>query len=133
MAPRFVIGHAAVDRQTQEQRGGWFIGHFFEMGDLRKADDLEIKWGIHAAGERNAGSFVANQRATTVSILVAGHFRLNFRDREDSSAINSVDLTEPGQYALWHPGVEHDWQAITDCTVITIRWPSLAGDQVHFG
>lgn len=133
IVPRFVIGHAAMDRKTQEQWGVWFICHFSKVDDLRKAGDLGIQWGIYAAGKRNAGSFVANQRATSASILVAGCFGLNFFDREDSSSVHSVDLLGPSQYALLHPGVEHDWRAIADSPVITIRWPSLAGNQANFG
>jgi hypothetical protein len=75
----FVTGNAAADEATRK-RGGWFIGHFIDAGDIRQSGEVEVKWGIHHAGETNKDGFVADKSAKTMSIMVAGHFRLYFRE-----------------------------------------------------
>lgn len=62
--------------------------------------------------------------ATTLSILIQGRFRLQFHDRE-------VVLCNPGDYALWLPGVPHIWSAEAASTILTVRYPSKAGDSIE--
>lgn len=125
-------GRAAADPTTRG-RGGWFVGHFLPAGDLAHSGDVEVKWGVHPAGDRNAGGFAANRTARTLSVLVAGRFRLRFRDPADPSAVETVELAEAGDYALWDRGVEHDWEAVADSVVLTVRWPSVPRDQTKGG
>lgn len=115
---RILIGNAGVDGAA---RRGWLVGHFAgELGAPNRSDAVEVKWGVHPAGERRATAAV-NATATTLSVLVRGRFRLRFPDRV-------VVLEREGDYALWPPGVAHDWQAEQASIVLTVRWPSLAGD-----
>jgi hypothetical protein len=118
MQTDIVIGNA--HREGSLHRG-WFIGHFMppESGPCATAA-VEVKWGVHAAGEGRS-EWGVNPQATTLSILISGRFQLRFPDQE-------VVLAEPGDYALWLPGVEHTWQAETDSTVLTVRYPSVAGE-----
>ncbi len=109
--------------------GGWFVGHFVP-DEARRSSAVEVKWGVHPAGERNAGGFVANRTATTLSVLVSGAFRLRFRA---GAEVETVDLLAPGQYALWPPGLPHDWEAVADSVVLTVRWPSVPKDQAEAG
>ena len=68
----------AVDEGSQAGRRGWFIGHFLAPWAGPAATDMvEVKWGVHAAGEIKAIEGV-NQTATTMSLLVSGRFRLDF-------------------------------------------------------
>jgi hypothetical protein len=117
------VGNAAIEARPTK---GWFVGQFITGDDLRKTSAVEVKWGVHPAGNRNAGGFVANQTATTVSVLIQGAFRLWFRDGDK---VEQFDLDSPGKYALWLPGVAHNWLAVSDCVVLTVRWPSLPKDQ----
>src|SRR6476646_6412051 len=96
-------GNAATDTT---KTGGWFIGHFINGDPLRQSRDVEVKWGIHPKGQQNHGGFLANKTARTMSVLVSGNFRLRFREND---AIHEVNLDVPGKYALWMPGVPHDW------------------------
>jgi uncharacterized cupin superfamily protein len=114
-----VFGNAGDEGET---RRGWFMGSFLEAGDPRSSDELEIKWGSHEAGEGRA-EWAVNRRATTISILIGGRFRLFFPDRE-------IVLERPGDYALWRPGVPHTWRAEEPCTILTVRWPSIPGDSI---
>ncbi|GGW83344.1 hypothetical protein GCM10010383_09940 [Streptomyces lomondensis] len=34
---------AALDR-------GWILGHFKDVGDPRRSDAVEVKWGVHPRG-----------------------------------------------------------------------------------
>lgn len=109
-------------------RRGWFIGHFIDEDVYRQADDFEVKWGVHLPGEQNV-QYAANKSAKTVSILIRGKFRLLF---QTGSQVEEVLLQNEGDYALWLPGVYHHWiaEGEKETIILTIRWPSVAGDQV---
>jgi hypothetical protein len=114
----------AVDEGSQPGRRGWFIGHFLTPQSSPAANDVvEVKWGVHVAGESKAIEGV-NQSATTLSLLISGRFRLDF-----PSHGRSVTLVRPGDYAVWSPGVSHRWYVLEDAVVITVRWPSRRDDQ----
>jgi hypothetical protein len=117
----------AVDEGSQAGRQGWFIGHFVAPRAGPAATDMvEVKWGVHAAGETKAIEGV-NQTATTMSLLVSGRFRLVFPRHGQS-----VTLARAGDYAVWSPGVSHRWRVLEDAVVITVRWPSRPDDQSEF-
>lgn len=97
---------------------GWMIGHFVDSADVRRSDEVEIKWGVHAAGEQRE-SWQETEHRTTVLLLIRGCFRINL-------AAASTVLTDEGDYAMWGPGIGHSWQAEQDSVVITIRWPSTS-------
>jgi hypothetical protein len=114
LPPRVRSGNAADEGLL---RRGWFLGPFFAPGHPGHAPNVEIKWGVHAAGEvrgpRGRSSW------TTLSVLVQGRFRLQF-DGGD------ILLAHPGDYAVWPPGVDHAWVAEDASTVLTVRWPQQA-------
>src|SRR5262249_28769059 len=45
------LGNANVDAPADR---GWLLGHFKPAADLRHSEDVEIKWGIYAPGDRRA-------------------------------------------------------------------------------
>ena len=111
-----VTGNAARDDSLVR---GWFVGHFIppEKG-LPSTSDVEVKWGTHAFGERRP-EWGSSDVATTLSVLVRGCIRIAFDDGGEAL------LDEPGDYALWSPGVAHRWSIEQDDTVVlTVRWPS---------
>ena len=115
-----VFGNAKLEGAS---RGGWFIGHFINpLEDARYTEELEVKWAVHSEGD-NRTQWAVNHEATTLSILINGRFRLKFEDRE-------IVLSHQGDYVLWRPGISHNWVAESDCTIVTVRWPSLSGDSV---
>lgn len=120
--PEVTVGNAAIDGAGPTR--GWFIGHFIEpWAGPRCTDAVEVKWGVHAAGESRP-RMAMGMVATTLSILVHGVFRVSFLDRE-------VRLTRSGDYVLFPPGVFHGWVAETDSVVMTVRWPSEPGDSIE--
>ncbi|HYC57161.1 MAG TPA: signal peptidase I [Candidatus Binatia bacterium] len=114
----FVSGNCRKDDAGER---GWFVGHFFgDGGDLRFTTDVEVKWATHPAGDTRP-AWSRNRTATTISILISGRFRVSF-------AGGDVVLCEQGDYVLWAAGVPHHWVAEEESTIVTVRWPSLAGD-----
>jgi hypothetical protein len=97
---------------------GWLLGHFMSPGDIRHSTDVEIKWGVHARGDRRA-QWVTGEIRTAVIVLVSGRFRIDFPDR-------SVVLAERGDYVVFK-GVGHSWLAEEESVIVGIRWPSVPG------
>ena len=114
MAEEIYVGNAAANTAAR----GWLLGHFMPPGDPRRSDDVEIKWGVHPAGETRPG-WVTDDPRSMLSVLVSGRFRVDLPDR-------SVVLAEQGDYVVFH-GLNHTWQAEEASVVVSIRWPSLPG------
>jgi quercetin dioxygenase-like cupin family protein len=86
-------------------------------GSVRATPAIEVKWGIHPAGQRRDSWYTQEQR-TTMLLLVSGRFRLEM-------SVGSVILERQGDYVVWGPGIDHSWHAEDDSVVVTVRWPSI--------
>jgi quercetin dioxygenase-like cupin family protein len=118
MADNWYVGNAAIDGKAQR---GWLVGHFLEeTADVRGSEAVEIKWGIHPAGEGRE-AWQTDEQRTTVILLVKGRFHLEL-------TTGTFVLKEEGDYAMWGPGIDHSWHAEEDSVVITIRWPSVPNE-----
>lgn len=116
MLANWIKGNAAED---SDQSRGWLVGHFLGPDSgVRATTDVEVKWGVHCAGERR-GQWTQGESRTTLVLLVQGSFVVELSDGE-------VALTRQGDYLMWGPGIEHQWRAVTDSVVVTVRWPSQA-------
>src|SRR5215204_2141271 len=78
---------------------------------------VEVKWGIHPAGD-NREAWQTGEQRTTALLLVKGRFRIEL-------STGSFVLEREGDYAVWGPGINHSRYAEADSVVITARWPSL--------
>lgn len=114
MSSNWYVGNANDDAGTNR---GWFLGHFMS-DEARNTEAIEVKWGIHPAGDRRDGWTSGEQRSTLL-ILVSGRFRLDLTTER-------VTLERQGDYVVWGKGIDHSWQAEDDSVVITVRWPSLS-------
>jgi hypothetical protein len=110
------VGNADTDAAGD---AGWLLGHFKAPGDPRHSTDVEIKWGVHPAGDRRA-RWVSGERRTALLILVSGRFRVELPGRD-------VVLARRGDYVVWGHGVDHSWYAEEASVVLTVRWPSVPG------
>jgi quercetin dioxygenase-like cupin family protein len=107
-------GNAADDGRDNR---GWILGHFIESSeDVRSTRDVEVKWGIHPAGEKRP-EWTTGDHRTTMVLLVTGNFIVSLSD-------GRIELTRQGDYAVWGPDIDHTWEAKEDSVVITVRWPS---------
>jgi quercetin dioxygenase-like cupin family protein len=117
MSDTWYSGNATDDA---DQHRGWLLGHFIAPetpgSAIRNSDALEVKWGIHPAGQQRP-EWTADDQRTTMLLLVSGRFRLDL-------TVGSTVLERQGDYIVWGPGIDHSWQAEADSVVVTIRWPS---------
>ena len=86
--------------------------------DVRHSQDVEVKYGVHPAGEQRARWVTADVR-TGLHLLISGRFRIELPGR-------SVLLARPGDYLVIR-GVGHTWRAEEDSILLTVRWPSVPG------
>ncbi|HEX2318922.1 MAG TPA: signal peptidase I [Streptosporangiaceae bacterium] len=112
----------SAPKDTHDNRG-WLLGHFMPAGDIRHSTDVEIKWGVHARGDRRA-QWVTGEIRTAVIVLVSGRFRIEFPEQ-------SVVLAERGDYVVFK-GVDHSWFAEEESVIVGIRWPSVPGYAVPY-
>jgi hypothetical protein len=99
---------------------GWFLGSFMPTvgpGALLHAAGVEVKWGVHPAGD--ARTEWGRADCTSLTVCVRGRFRVIFPDSE-------VVLSREGDFAVWAPGVVHKWVAEADTVMVTVRWPSAS-------
>jgi hypothetical protein len=123
VADSVYVGRAEDDGAGNQ---GWLLGHFMPADDLLHSGDVEVKWGVHARGDRRAG-WATGEVRTALLVLIRGAFNIELRDR-------TVVLREPGDYVVWGPGEDHSWQALmADTVVLTVRWPSLPGWRLPLG
>lgn len=114
MTANWHYGNAAEDTEATR---GWILGHFIDPSEgVRSSKDVEVKWGIHPAGDKRP-EWTADDQRTTLVLLVQGEFRLDLTE-------GSRVLSDQGDYALWGPGIDHSWEALADSVVVTVRWPS---------
>lgn len=112
-------GNAHLDGKKSK---GWWVGHFANKSPLHHSESVETKWAVHHKDATN-GAFVVNKHATSMALLISGRHRIEF-------GRTSVVLETPGDYVIWGPGVPHSWTALTSTTILSVRWPSLADDQL---
>lgn len=118
MPTSVVYGNAGEDGHSTK---GWWVGHFKGKESGRYSEDVEMKWAVHETGTKHDG-WALNQVATSMALLVQGRHRLEFEG-------TFVVLENVGDYVIWGTGVKHSWMALERSTVLTVRWPSLKGDQ----
>lgn len=116
MANGWHFGNAAIDGAGDR---GWILGHFFpDRNDVRSSDAVEVKWGVHPAGESRE-TWVTGEKRTTMVVLIKGRFQVDLSEA-------SHELNTEGDYVVWSIGIDHCWRAIEDSVVLTVRWPSLS-------
>lgn len=109
--PALHVGNAHDAGATR----GWLVGSFIapEHGP-RHTSGVEVKWGVHRAGEERPAWTEFEPRAT-IAILVSGRFTIR-------TSAGDVTLSRSGDYVSWGPGVTHWWRADQDSTLVTARW-----------
>jgi quercetin dioxygenase-like cupin family protein len=116
MPENWHTGNAAEEGEAYR---GWFIGHFISPKSIRATQAVEVKWGVHPAGQQRNSWHAGEDRMTSVVLLIQGRIRI------DLSA-GSVTLKRVGDYLIWGPSIDHFWEAEEDSVAVTVRWPSIA-------
>jgi hypothetical protein len=116
----YQVGNAARDAVDGT---GWFLGQFVPAAlGLRHQTDVELKWGVHAKGQKRPGGIQANGVATTVSVLLRGAMHITFAV---DGATRDVVLRQEGDYVIFGPDLVHGWEALSDSVVMSVRFPSV--------
>jgi len=70
--------YAGNANDDASQYRGWLLGHFIDPahGEVRASNDVEIKWGVTPRATSEP-SWTADDKRTTVLLLVSGRFRLD--------------------------------------------------------
>lgn len=93
---------------------GWFIGNF--NPSILKSSEVEVGVKFFEAGSLEP---VHHQlTATEVSVLIFGRVRMG-----------NIWL-EPGDIVEIAPGIDCDFEAITDAALVVVKSPSLPDDKV---
>jgi len=94
MIAKWYSGNAAEDGRATR---GWLLCHFIDPAEgVRSSKDVEVKWGIHPAGDERA-AWTADDQRTTLVLLVQGNFRVDLTEA-------SVTLAKQGDYVVWGQG-----------------------------
>lgn len=118
-----IVGNLEEERAKNPKRRGWFIGHFIEPDSVFKNNDFEVRWGVHKKGPERAIPAM-HKKAKTISILVKGRFAIRFPKKN-----KEVILSKVGDFVFFDAKIYHTSEALTDSIILTIRWPSISGNQ----
>ncbi len=111
---KIITGNAAIDGQNTRS---WIVGYFMPDDDIRKTNDVEIKWVVLKKGDSRQ-EWVHAEHRTTIVILVSGKHTVDFKDTK-------ATLNTSGDYVMWGHGTSHRWCSDEDSVIITVRWPSI--------
>lgn len=105
-------------------RRGWVVGRFIEDPEsLLRSENCEIKLFKHAKGDKRE-QWSYSRSSTSFTMLIAGKWSQEYLE-------GTVELTEPFDFTTWGPYVPHKWEALEESIMLTIRWPSIPGDNVN--
>jgi hypothetical protein len=110
-----------------------FLRHLGHPAGPDTTANLAVKWFVHdPADPPEWGQAKPPSVGRTLSLLAApGAFELRFRRPGgetqaggESKAGEEVEvvLEEPGDFALWGPGLAHSWRVLAPSVVLTVRW-----------
>lgn len=118
-------GNLGKHQKENPDQKGWFIGHFLEKGSNFFSEEFEVKWYHHPKGDiKNPPG--RNKLAKTITILIKGKFMVRYPEENTTEVL----LSKQGDYVFHDAGVLHISEALEDSVMLTIRWPSISGDQI---
>ncbi|MFM9047453.1 MAG: hypothetical protein ACKOOH_07320 [Cyanobium sp.] len=135
------LGNAWALRSPGELHTNWVVGdhggipewslRFLRHGGNphgpQLVEDMALKWFLHSPSdppEWGEGKPISTGRSLSL-LAGAGGFELRFQ----RGALERIVLLEnPGDFALWGPGLAHQWRVLTPSTVISLRWNVPAED-----
>lgn len=103
--------------RLDRMNGGWFIGDFSPSAFASK--DFEVAVKHYRAGD--CESMHEHRVATEVTVVIDGSVRMAGR------------TVRSGEIVVMEPGEATAFVAITDCTTVCVKTPSVPGDKYICG
>lgn len=105
-----------------KEKGGWFVGWF--MDNLRRSENLEIKYWDFKKGEEIEHPLKVQRNATEYTLIFKGRIKGRIRDQ--------VMTLGEGEYIIINPGVVNNLveKVLEDTKGLTIKVPSEENDTV---
>jgi hypothetical protein len=100
--------------RLDEFTSGWVVGNFNPT--IHQTPEFEFGVKYFRAGDREARHYQVVARE--LSIVVVGQCRIG------------LTRIEAGEGLLIEAGEEADFEALTDCAIAVVKWPSLPWDKV---
>lgn len=101
-------------RRTEDFIGGWLVGDFSPAMVSSKNFEFAVKYFRRGDIEPKHFQVVSRE----LSVVVHGSCSIGGRTLEAGDAL----LIEPGEVA--------GFEALTDCAIAVVKWPSVPGDKV---
>ena len=94
--------------------GGWFIGNF--EPSIYVTDNFEVGYKIYSTGDTEPNHF--QNIATEITLIISGTARIGDQ------------IVNPGSLVIIPPKEKADFEAITDVSLIAVKFPSIPSDKV---
>lgn len=112
---------------------GYVVGYLPHEGEPRlRVHDAErpallygVKYYHRKAGGKRTDDKPEDGRFAVTMLICPGRWRQRVWSVPLARSIE-VLRTEPGDYIVWDPGLEHDWSAVQDSTMLTVKWKLVA-------
>ncbi len=118
-------GRDLAELKVAPINSAWKLGYFVNPPHPFHNEGFELKWSHTLGGQSKPGGAGKNITAYTLTILIRGKFKISFPDMAEEYI-----MTKEGEYLYFPPGVSHDWVCVEDALTVTLRWPSVKGDQI---
>ena len=92
---------------------GWFIGNFSPT--LHGTTDFEVSLKVYKSGEKEPNH--AQKIATEVTVVISGSIRMN------------SGYFSQGDIIVIKPLEASDFEAVSDCSLICVKFPSSPSDK----
>jgi quercetin dioxygenase-like cupin family protein len=93
--------------------GGWFVGDFAPT--VFKTDQFEVGLKYYKKGDYEDRH--VHKIAAEITVIVTGHARMNDKN------------FETGDIIVLEPGESMDFAALTDCSTLVVKLPSVKNDK----
>tara|TARA_B110000467_G_scaffold158259_1_gene174163 strand:- start:129 stop:476 length:348 start_codon:yes stop_codon:yes gene_type:complete len=108
-------GHL-FDEKHPDQNRGWVIGDYINDPAFR-TDKFQLKYQEAKAGTFREAKEIQDSNTNSMAIMIHGSCRAKFVETDQE-----VFLKIPGDYIRWGPDAPHEFEYLTDCLIITVRW-----------
>jgi hypothetical protein len=114
-----MVGSADVDNVNN----GWLVGNYPAFPGLRRTELVQVKWGEHTDKDDSPGFKFESGPVVTLGILIRGKLRIEFERHGSDVAVDPVELSSRGQFAIWREDkLKHKNSFFGPTTVLTVRW-----------